>query len=117
MVQYGNGIGKKLGFPTANISLEQGIVLPAKGVYAVLVSWKGNIYKGMANIGIKPTFNGKALGLEVYIIDFNRKIYKEKLEVIFIDRLRPEIKFDNIGDLVIQMQKDKINAKKRLKSI
>ncbi|HHY70065.1 MAG TPA: bifunctional riboflavin kinase/FAD synthetase [Thermoanaerobacterales bacterium] len=116
-VQHGNGIGKKLGFPTANILLEQELILPARGVYAVLVSWKGNIYKGVANLGIKPTFTGNDMRLEIHLFDFNLELYGEKLEVMFIDNLRSEIKFNKAKDLAAQIQRDIINAKKILKSI
>ena len=116
-VQHGNGIGKKLGFPTANISPEQELVLPARGVYAVLVSWLGNIYKGVANLGVKPTFNGSDMRLEIHLFDFNGELYGEKLEVMFIDNLRSEIKFDKAEDLVKQVQRDFVNAKDILKAI
>ena len=115
-VQHGNGIGKKLGFPTANISPEQELVLPARGVYAVLVSWLGNIYKGVANLGVKPTFNGSDMRLEIHLFDFNGELYGEKLEVMFIDNLRSEIKFDKAEDLVKQVQRDFVNAKEILKA-
>jgi riboflavin kinase/FMN adenylyltransferase len=117
LVHHGNGIGKKLGFPTANISLDQDLVFPARGVYAVLVSLKGNIYKGVANLGVKPTFNGSDMRLEVHIFDFKGELYGEKLEVMFIENLRSEIKFDKADDLVTQVQKDVINAKEILKAI
>ena len=115
-VQHGDGIGKKLGFPTANISPEQELVLPARGVYAVLVSWLGNIYKGVANLGVKPTFNGSDMRLEIHLFDFNGELYGEKLEVMFIDNLRSEIKFDKVEDLVKQVQRDFVNAKEILKA-
>lgn len=116
-VQHGNGIGKKLGFPTANISLEQELVLPARGVYAVLVLRQGNIYKGVANLGIKPTFNGSDVTLEIHLFDFNGELYGEKLEVMFIDSLRNEVKFKKADDLIRQVQRDFVNAKEILKAI
>ncbi|MDD4570078.1 MAG: bifunctional riboflavin kinase/FAD synthetase [Tepidanaerobacteraceae bacterium] len=116
-VVRGDGIGKKLGFPTANISFSKDIVLPASGVYAVLVSWQGNIYKGVANIGVKPTFDGNEVKLEVHLFNFNEEVYGHIFEVLFIDNLRSEVKFYNIEDLVKQVQKDFINAKKILKVI
>ena len=87
IVRHGDGIGKRLGFPTANISLDQELALPAMGVYAVLVSLKGNVYKGVANLGIKPTFNGSDMRLEIHIFDFNGELYGKKLEVMFIEKL------------------------------
>lgn len=116
-VVHGNAIGKKLGFPTANITLSNEIVLPARGVYAVMISWRGNIYKGVANFGLKPTFNGKEIRLEVHIFDFNEDVYGENLEILFIEKLRSECKFDRIDDLISQIKKDFISAKEILKAI
>jgi len=117
LVTYGKGLGNKLGFPTANISLDSRLVLPARGVYAVLVSWNNNIYKGVANLGIKPTFSSNDIVLEVHIFNFSGKLYGEKLEVSFIQKLRPEIKFDKLEDLVKQVQYDVVCAERILNAI
>lgn len=116
-VQHGNGIGKKLGFPTANILPEQDLILPPRGVYAVLVRWKDSIYKGVANLGLKPTFNGDSIRLETHLFNFNKELYGEKLEIMFIDNLRPEIKFNTAEALAMQIQNDLIRAKEILKLI
>jgi len=113
----GRGLGKKLGFPTANISLDKELVLPAKGVYAVLVTWNKSIYKGVANLGTKPTFNGDDIVFEVHLFDFDGKLYGERLEVAFIQLLRPEIKFSSLEDLAIQVLKDIVSAKEILNTI
>lgn len=117
LVEQGKGIGKSLGFPTANISLPEELVLPAKGVYAVLVSLNNKIYKGVANLGTKPTFNGEDIVLEIHLLDFSGTLYGERLEVFFIQNLRSEIKFDKPEDLARQVQRDLINAREILKAI
>lgn len=116
-VTHGKGIGKRLGFPTANISVDSELVLPAKGVYAVLVAWNNNIFKGVANLGTKPTFNGNDIVLEIHLFDFNGKLYGEKLEVSFIHNLRSEVKFDKPEDLAKQVQRDLLSAKEILSAI
>ncbi|MGI6425957.1 MAG: bifunctional riboflavin kinase/FAD synthetase [Tepidanaerobacteraceae bacterium] len=114
IVVHGEGLGKKMGFPTANISFEQDIILPACGVYAVFVSWQGNLYKGIANLGIKPTFGGNEIKLEVHLFDFDNNLYGHELEIHFIDNLRSEVKFHTAEDLIRQVQKDFTRAKKIL---
>jgi riboflavin kinase/FMN adenylyltransferase len=113
----GKGLGKKLGFPTANIHFNRELVLPAKGVYAVLVSWNGNFYKGVANLGNKPTFNGHDIVFEVHLFDFCSQLYGEKLEVSFVQKLRSETRFSKPEDLVRQVHKDMVCAKKILDAI
>lgn len=111
-VVYGDGLGRKLGFPTANISFSPDIILPAPGVYAVKVLWHNKAYKGIANLGIKPTFQKHKTTLEVHIFNFNQQIYGEYMEVNFIENLRGEIKFRSVSDLVAQVKNDIIEAKK-----
>jgi riboflavin kinase/FMN adenylyltransferase len=101
-------VGRKIGFPTANIFLEnQYKLIPALGVYAVSVRWKNMFYKGMLNIGIRPTLNGTKVSLEVHIIDFNEDIYNQIIEIDFKSRIRDEQKFNGIDELVKQLEKDK----------
>jgi len=116
-VEQGKHLGKSLGFPTANIYPDTDLVLPAKGVYAVLVTFNNKIYKGVANLGTKPTFNGNDIVLEIHLFDFSGNLYGQKLEVSFIQNLRSEIKFDKPEDLVKQVQRDLHNAKEILKAI
>lgn len=117
IVSKGDGVGSKLGFPTANISFKKDMLMPARGVYAVKVLWQGQVYKAVANVGNKPTFNGNDIKLEVHIIDFAKPLYGETIEVFFIDNLRKEVRFNKIEDLVKQVTKDMVNAKKLLKTI
>lgn len=113
----GDGVGRKLGFATANIPFKEDMIVPARGVYAVQVLWQNRFYNGVANIGNKPTFNGKEDKLEVHILDFCQPLYGEKLEVFFVDKLRTEKKFDKVSDLTNQIVQDKIRAKDILTKI
>lgn len=113
-VVHGQAIGTKLGFPTANISFSPEIILPDFGVYAVLIKRDKTIYKAIANLGRRPTFNGSNVTLEVHIFDFNENIYGEILEILFVHRIRKEIKYDNPLDLKKQIKKDCVKAKSLL---
>lgn len=117
VVVGGNRIGKKLGFPTANINLPQNVILPPKGVYASVINVEGNTYKGAANLGLKPTFDGKTTNLEVHLFDFNQNIYGKNIEVFFIDMLRKEKRFKSAIDLQKQIKKDFVEVLKILSDI
>ena len=97
--------GKLLGFPTANINLQDELC-PKKGVYAVTVERRGKLYKGVANIGYSPTFEDQCFTVEVHILDFNEDIYGEKIRVNFVSRLRDEVKFNSVEELSEQIKKD-----------
>jgi len=110
-VVSGDKIGKTLGFATANIQVEEPYKLvPADGAYAVIIEIKDKRYKGMLNIGYRPTVDGKSKKIEANIFDFNDEVYGEKIKVRFIKKLRDEIKFDSKKELSNQLQKDKENA-------
>lgn len=102
-------VGRKIGFPTANLQLEDNNkLLPSSGVYAVKVSVNGEIYPGMMNIGKRPTLNnGEQTSVEVHIIDFDKDLYNQRIEVQFISKIRNEKKFESIGELIAQLEKDK----------
>ncbi len=107
-VVSGNKIGRKIGFPTANIEFEKDKVLPKKGVYAVKVFVANKEYKGMLNIGTRPTINiSNKKNIEVHIFDFHEDIYGTEVKISFFKYIRNEIKFKNIEDLKIQLIKDK----------
>ena len=86
--------------------MDPGRLLPADGIYAVRVKTGDRWYGGAASIGIRPTFGGGQRQLEVYILDFDGDLYDQVIEVQFIKRLRPEMKFDNAQALVEQMTRD-----------
>lgn len=119
-VVTGKGLGKKLKIHTANMHWPRGIIAPPAGVYAVFVEYDGQIYKGAANFGYSPTFAGRRglinqpPTLETHIFNFNKNIYKEKLEVHFVKKIRDEIKFNNVEDLIKQIKEDIKKAKRIL---
>ena len=97
--------GRKIGFPTCNIILKN-YIIPKFGVYAVNVKINKTLKKGIANIGYRPTFNGKKLLLEVNIFNFKRNLYNKNINVIFNKFIRPEKKFKSILQLKNQIKKD-----------
>ena len=109
-VVEGRRIGRKLGFPTANINPHHEVV-PPSGVYAVKVNIDKSCYNGILNIGIRPTFYGLALQdkepiIEAYIFDFNKSIYGKDVEVVFIKKIRSEKKFRTEKTLIARIEKD-----------
>jgi len=103
--------GRKIGFPTCNIRLNS-YTIPKIGVYAVEVKINNFKKKGIANIGYRPTFNGKSLLLEVNIFGIKKNLYKKILKINFIKFIRTEKKFKNINQLKAQIKKDIVTAKK-----
>ena len=112
-VQKGKQLGKKIGFPTANIDIKD-YVLACPGVYAVRVKMKNNskIYKGIANLGYRPTFNEKKLLLEVHLFNFSGNLYDKDLLVEFLKFIRKEKKFKNMDQLKKQIKTDLLVAQK-----
>ena len=110
-VVKGKQRGRKIGFPTCNIKLNS-YTLPKLGVYSVWVKINSLKKRGIANVGYRPTFNGKSLLLEVNIFGLNRNLYKKRLKISFIKFIRAEKKFKNINQLKAQIKKDIIAAKK-----
>ncbi len=109
-VKGGHRIGRTIGFPTANIEPScQDKLVPASGVYAVKTYIDGNSYRGMLNIGYRPTINnGTNISIEVHIIGFDSDIYNHRIRIEFMERIRPEIKFNSLEELTRQLGKDKI---------
>ena len=112
-VQKGRQVGKKIGFPTANIDIKD-YVLAKPGVYAVKVKMikSLNYIKGIANLGYRPTFNGKKLLLEVHLFNFSGNLYNKRLRVEFLKFIRAEKKFKNADQLKKQIKIDLLIAKK-----
>jgi len=112
-VVEGNHLGRKLGFPTANLeSSDKHKIIPGYGVYAVKVELGGVEYNGMLNIGTRPTINNNAdnRSIEVHIFDFESNIYGKEITLKFVGKIRDEQKFDTIELLSIQLKKDKKTA-------
>ena len=107
IVVKGDSLGRKIGFRTANLEVKNSYkIIPKDGVYAVWVISNGQKYKGMMNIGVKPTFSNTSRTLEVHILDFNKDIYGEDVIIEFIERIRDEIAFSNLIELQNQLNID-----------
>ena len=116
-VVEGNRLGQTIGFPTANIDTHDcHKLVPGDGVYAVIVESGGAFYKGMLNIGMRPTVNDNAdhKTIEVNIFNFNKDIYNTDITVLFIEKIRDEKKFEGIAFLKAQLEIDKIHSLKIL---
>jgi riboflavin kinase / FMN adenylyltransferase len=117
IVIVGSQIGRKIGFPTANIEpLEKYKLIPADGVYAVKVELGDSIYNGMLNIGYRPTVseNKENKSIEVHIINFEGFLYNQRITVYFHERLREELRFNSMDELRLQLEKDRSDALKIL---
>ena len=104
----GHKKGRTIGFPTANISVENpDKIIPKDGVYTAQVNIANKWYLGMMNIGTNPTVNGQQQSIELHIINWSGNVYDQRLQVALLDRVRDEVKFDSMADLQLQLEKDK----------
>ena len=111
-VVQGNKIGSSIGYPTANIEIEnQWKILPKNGVYAVKIALKNQEYFGMLNLGNRPSISDDSFAIEVHLFDFNATIYNEELKIEFIQRIRDEQQFSDLEKLKSQLKIDAINCK------
>lgn len=105
-VAAGAGRGRRLGFPTANLSIRPEKAAPARGVYACLACVGSARYAAVTNIGVRPTFDGGASTIEAHLLDFDGDLYGQALALDFIARLRAEHKFESAAQLAAQVQSD-----------
>jgi len=113
-VIHGDKRGRQLGYPTINLKIPQQLILPADGVYAVVVTINNIQYNGVANIGNNPTFNGIHRRLEVHLLDFDDNVYGQVVSVSFLKKIRGQITFSNAEQLKIQIFEDIAAAKSYL---
>jgi riboflavin kinase / FMN adenylyltransferase len=114
-VMRGDQIGRQMGYPTANILIEESYKLvPANGIFSVMVQVDGKEHKGMGYIGHRPTINGMTRNIEVNIFDFNRDIYTQPIRMKFFHFVRGDIKFESLDQLKRQLDKDKADVMKLL---
>lgn len=113
LVVKGNGKGSEIGIPTINFLVDKHHNLLRNGVYQSKVHIDGKTYKGVTNIGTRPTFDGEEKTIETHIIDFNQDIYGKLVTVELIKFIRDEQKFDSVNELVSQIKKDINQVKKR----
>jgi len=119
-VVHGDGRGRGLGFPTANLAFDEPVCLPPNGIYAVRVSWGDDPMEperhadGVASLGVRPTFGVGARVLEVFLLDADEDLYGHRLRVVFIRRQRGERRYTSVDRLVVQMQRDVARARRLL---
>ncbi len=114
-VVEGNKLGRTIGYPTANIQVNNtDKLIPGNGVYAVTIKSKNRLFKGMMNIGVRPTVDGTKRTIEVNIFDFDEDIYNTTIQVYLHYLLRGEQKFSGLDALKVQLANDKANALKKL---
>jgi riboflavin kinase/FMN adenylyltransferase len=114
-VVKGKGLGKGLGYPTANIDIDDmRKLIPADGIYAVTIEFENKMFNGMLNIGFNPTVSGEKRTIEVNIFDFQKDIYGESLRIFFKQKIRDEKKFENLEALKKAIKGDKENSLKIL---
>jgi riboflavin kinase/FMN adenylyltransferase len=113
LVVPGKRRGVRLGFPTANLRPDKELA-PARGVYAVYALLDGNRLPGVLNIGFNPTFADETLSIEVHLFDFDENIYGKPMEILFIERIRDEIRFDSPEELIAQIDRDIVRAREIL---
>jgi riboflavin kinase/FMN adenylyltransferase len=113
-VVAGDHRGSEIGFPTANLEIRPGLLLPARGVYAVAAIVDGKRLPAVANVGVRPTFDGAREVVEAHLLDYSGDLYGSDLTLEFVERLRGETRFDSVADLVEQIGRDVEQARGRL---
>lgn len=116
-VVHGKKLGRTIGFPTANLKIEESYkLIPAIGVYAVKCLVGNQTINGMLNIGTNPTVEGQGISIETHLFDFNGDIYGQKITIELIKRIRDEQKFSSIEALKLQLEKDQLFAESFLEN-
>jgi len=114
-VEKGDQIGRTIGFPTANIKLDEKIQLPSNGIYACYVILRNRKLRGALSLGNRPTIkNDSSYKIEVFIINFKENIYEEIIDILIVDKIRDQVDFDSLSELKNQMKKDIIKINKIL---
>jgi riboflavin kinase/FMN adenylyltransferase len=110
-VVRGDQIGRQIGYPTANIVIEEHYkLIPSDGIFSAMINIGGTNYKGMAYIGSRPTVNGITRNIEVNIFDFDKEIYNQQVSMQFYNFVRSDVRFLNLEELKVQLAKDKIDV-------
>lgn len=112
VVARGDGRGRTIGVPTANIAIDVGLLLPKTGVYATRVTVGDSQYPAVTNVGVRPTFEGGPVTVESHLLDVELNMYELQMDVAFLDRLRDERKFESVDSLVSQIHDDIEQARK-----
>jgi riboflavin kinase/FMN adenylyltransferase len=106
IVVQGKGLGHQFGIPTANIKLNKKIILTSTGVYYTTVHYQGRCFNALTNLGFNPTFEKHPFSIETYIYDFDEDIYNEEITIEFKKKIRDEIRFNSIDELIVQIKSD-----------
>lgn len=109
----GKKLGRTIGFPTANLEVNEDMIIPEKAVYYTNVEYNGKIYKGITSVGNNPTVNGQNTTIETYILDFSEDIYEKSIKLYFLEKMREQVKFNCLDELKAQLEKDKQFAVER----
>lgn len=105
-VIHAKQLGRTLGFPTANLKLQENLIIPKRGIYATKVYIGNEVYVGATNIGYNPTVNGEKMSVETNILQFDKDIYGKTIKLEFLERIRDEKKFKDLNELKIQLKMD-----------
>jgi riboflavin kinase/FMN adenylyltransferase len=116
-VIHGAQRGRGIGFPTANLSVCPDCLVPAYGVYATTVTLEGVRYRAATNVGVRPSFDNGKPSVEAYILDFDQDLYDRELELTFVRRLRPELRFPSVQALIDQMHDDVAQTRRVLADV
>lgn len=111
-VVKGDQRGRMLGFPTANLDVGLQMALPADGIYSTIATVGSEKYASATSIGLRPTFDATGRTIETFIIDFEADIYGVEVAIDFVERIRPELAFESVDELIVQMNKDVDQAAK-----
>jgi riboflavin kinase/FMN adenylyltransferase len=115
-VEAGDKVGRRLGFPTANIGVEPNKLIPALGAYAGRVRAAEGNFVGALSVGYRPTFGGTQLRVEAFLLDFEGDLYQKRIELSFIKYLHPDIKFESPAELVLQLKRDVADTRRIVQS-
>lgn len=116
IVVEGDARGRKIGFPTANLAVDERLAIPADGVYAAWAGIQHERHPAVVNIGVRPTFDGMQRTIEAHLLDYDGDLYGKELDLRFVERLRGEQRFESIDALVAQIRSDVDQARRRLEA-
>ena len=105
-VEHGEKVGRRIGYPTANLAITPGKCLPARGVYAMWVQVRDAWHMAATNVGYRPTFGGDRLTVEAFLLDFDGDVYRERVRAAFVARLREERRYPGVDELTAQIARD-----------
>ena len=111
-VEAGERVGRRLGFPTANIGIEPNKLVPALGAYAGRATAPDGEFKAALSVGYRPTFGGTQLRVEAFLLDFEGDLYQQRLELHFVRYLHADIRFPSPAELVVQLKKDVVDTRR-----